>query len=78
MYPDPDINPDILVAVGKVVIAIAWADGVIQDEEKECIKSMLSDVPDLSDNHLAILEDFLSEPVEPTERAQNWPPGRNI
>lgn len=68
MYHDYEINPSIVKNIGKVIIAAAWADGEVQDEEVEVIKDMLEKLPDISPEELAILESFLETPVEATER----------
>lgn len=68
MYADPNINSRILTAVGKVIIAIAWADGEIQHQEVECLRALLSELPDIPAERLDALECLLQRPIEPTER----------
>lgn len=68
MYLNPDINPRILTAVAKLIVAISWADGEIQDEELECLRSLLKELPDVPPEHINALESLLARPIEPTER----------
>lgn len=68
MFEDPTINPRILLSVGKVIIAIAWADGEIQDEEIECLRALLTELPDIPPEYIQALESLLKRPIEPTER----------
>lgn len=69
MYVSPDqINPLIAREIGKVIIAAAWADGEIQEEEVAVLRQMLAEMPDLSIEDIAVLEDFMKTPVGPTER----------
>lgn len=68
MYSDPNINPRILTSVGKVIIAIAWADGEIQHEELECLRSLIAALPGIPPEHVQSMESLLERPIEPTER----------
>lgn len=60
--------PEIALALGKVIIATAWADGEIQDEEVDCLKDLLFQMPDLNDESWAILEKMLNKPVSAAQR----------
>lgn len=55
-------------AIGKVIIAAAWADGSIQKEEIDCLKDLLFQLPELADADWAELNKFLESPIGQAER----------
>ena len=68
MHRSHDINAQIPITVGKAVIAIAWADGLIQPEEVTCIQNMLEEAPEITDGKMESLNDLLQRPIQKTER----------
>ncbi len=68
MFENTDINPRILLSVGKVIIAIAWADGAIQEAEIKCLRALLSELPNIPSEYVEALESLLKRPIEPNER----------
>ncbi len=60
--------PEIALALGRVIVAAAWADGEIQGEEIDCLKDLLFQLPELDDQGWAELETVLDKPVTAGER----------
>lgn len=60
--------PEIALALGKVIVATAWADGSVKGEEVDCLKDLLFQMPDLDEEGWAVLEEMMSRPVGTTER----------
>ncbi len=63
-------DASIALALGKVVIAAAWADGEIQQEELACLKDLLFQLPELPRHCHRMLEMYLESPVTEKERNQ--------
>ncbi|MEJ2010707.1 MAG: TerB family tellurite resistance protein [Anaerolineales bacterium] len=57
-----------ILTLGKVLIAAAWADGEISNEEINCLKDLLFQLPDLTGREWASLEMYIEAPVGPAER----------
>lgn len=55
------------LALGKVVVAAAWADGCIQAEERACIEDLLFYLPDLKPQDIHTLEMLLDYPLDPAD-----------
>lgn len=68
MVFDPKIDPAVVTSLGRVIIAISWADGEIQQEEMECLRSLLQELPDLPQEEVHALECLLEAPIQPSER----------
>ena len=68
MHLSNEVNTQIPLVVGKAVIAIAWADGIIQPEEINCIRDMLEEAPEISAGKRETLNDLLQRPIQLTER----------
>jgi uncharacterized tellurite resistance protein B-like protein len=62
------INP--LFALGKVIIAAAWADGTLSPDEVISVKHLLLNVRDLTVLQWQTLEMYLDSPVDEAERAR--------
>jgi uncharacterized tellurite resistance protein B-like protein len=58
----------ITVALAKVLIAVAWADGAIQPEEISCLKDLLFHLPAITQEELLTLHPFIEKPVGKMER----------
>ncbi|MDX1521927.1 MAG: hypothetical protein R3264_09895, partial [Anaerolineae bacterium] len=71
-------DKDLLITLGKVIIAAAWADGKISMEEVNCLKDILFRMPHVnSDQEMQLtarewarLEIYIESPVEESERAR--------
>ncbi len=71
-------NNELIMTLGKVIIAAAWVDGRISMEEVNCLKDLLFRMPHVeSDDEMqmtardwARLEIYLDSPVEADERAR--------
>ncbi len=67
-----------ILALAKVLIAAAWADGELSEEERECLKDLVFHMPDanldepvqLTAQEWARLEMYMAAPVRAAERAR--------
>ena len=59
---------NMLMTLGKVIIAVAWADGQVTREEVNSLKTMLLRLPKLSAREWARLEMYIETPVDEAER----------
>ena len=62
------IDSPIAKSLGKVLIAAAWADGEIQNEEIECLKDLLFQLPEIGEQGWEELKHLLRKPITPKER----------
>lgn len=62
------MKSSITLQLGKVMTAIAWADGAIQVEEVNCLKDLLFHLPVLTQEELVSLYQFFEKPVGKMER----------
>jgi uncharacterized tellurite resistance protein B-like protein len=60
-------KPNTILALAKVIIAAAWADGKVSHEEINCLKDLLFRIPDLNARDWASLEIYIDSPVGPEE-----------
>lgn len=58
----------ITLALGKLMIVAAWADGEIQQEEVDCLKDLLYQLPELPDDAWHCLEEHMKTPIQKKER----------
>ncbi|NDJ87451.1 MAG: hypothetical protein GYB66_16375 [Chloroflexi bacterium] len=61
---------DLLIALGKVIIAAAWADGEITNEEINGLKDLLFRLPDLTEREWQVLDMYIESPVAADERSR--------
>jgi len=67
-----------IFTLAKVMIAAAWADGQITEEEKQCLKDLLFHLPDagldagiqMTAQEWARLEIYMDSPLDPAEQEQ--------
>lgn len=59
---------DLIMTLGKVLIAAAWADHDLAHEEVNSLKDLLFHLPDLNARGWAELDIYLHSPVTPQER----------
>jgi uncharacterized tellurite resistance protein B-like protein len=60
----------VVMALGKVMIAAAWADGIVSHEEVNSLKDLLFQLPDMTASDWAELEIYVEAPVGEAERAR--------
>ena len=71
-------NRDVILKLAKVLIAVAWADGAITNEELNSLKDLLFQLPgtasqgglQIGSQEWARLEMYMESPVGPEERAR--------
>jgi uncharacterized tellurite resistance protein B-like protein len=61
-------NPDLIMTLGKVIIAAAWADGEVSPEEVNSLKDLLFRLPQLNARAWASLEMYIETPIGAAER----------
>lgn len=66
MTPTP--NPDTIISLAKVLIAAAWADGQISEDEELSLKDLLWRLPEVHARQWEELAIYLDAPVEAAER----------
>jgi uncharacterized tellurite resistance protein B-like protein len=59
---------DLILTLAKVIIAAAWADGSVSNEEINSLKDLLFRIPDLNARDWATLDIYIDSPVGPEER----------
>lgn len=63
-------KPRMIMALAKVLIAAAWTDGTISNEEVNSLKDLLFHLPGMTAHDWSELDIYLDAPVEPDERAR--------
>jgi uncharacterized tellurite resistance protein B-like protein len=63
-------NEDLILALAKVLIAAAWADGELTHEEVNSMKDLLYYLPRVSARQWASLQMYIEAPVDEAERAR--------
>ncbi len=61
---------EVVTSLAKVMIAASWADGEIDNEEKNNLKDLLFQLPDMTAGDWARLEIYMATPVGEAERAR--------
>lgn len=61
---------NLIMTLGKVIIAAAWADGEISNDEINALKDLIFRLPDVSAHQWDELDIYIDSPVGPDERAQ--------
>ncbi len=64
------MNKAISITLAKLLVAVAWADGVIQGEEIQVLKDLVYKIPDLSREDWASIEVYMDSPISAEECAQ--------
>lgn len=62
------VDNELILTLGKVIIATAWADGAISDEEVNSLKDLLWRLPAVNAHEWNQLEIYLDSPVDAAER----------
>ena len=63
-------NPNMILALAKVIVAAAWVDGNVSHEEINDLKDLLFRLPDITGREWAMLEMYIEAPVGESERAR--------
>lgn len=63
-------NRNLIITLGKVIVAAAWADGEISRSEVNSLKDLLFQLPALTEQQWAELDMYIETPVDETERQQ--------
>ncbi len=63
-------NQNLILTLGKVIIAAAWADGEVSLDEINSLKDLLFRLPDITGREWAMLEMYIAAPVGAQERAR--------
>lgn len=63
-------KPEVIKSLAKVIIAAAWADGDISNEEINSLKDLLFLMPEMTASDWAELDIYIEEPVGEEERAR--------
>ncbi len=58
----------LILTLGKVIIAAAWADGEVAHDEINCLKDLLFRLPGLTGREWAMLNMYIESPVGAAER----------
>jgi uncharacterized tellurite resistance protein B-like protein len=61
-------NTNIMLCLAKVLVAAAWADGVITNEEINSLKDLLFHLPGMTASDWAKIDIYVESPVEEMER----------
>jgi len=61
-------NTQVIMPLAKVMIAAAWADGSISNDEINCLKDLLFQMPEMTASDWSELEIYIDSPVEEAER----------
>ncbi|MEO0795920.1 MAG: TerB family tellurite resistance protein [Verrucomicrobiota bacterium] len=62
------IDPELSLAVAKVLIAAAWVDGVVQPEEENFLKDFISRMPGIGEHTWEELQPLIERPIYEAER----------
>jgi len=65
-------NTSVILSLAKVMIAAAWADGVISNEEINCLKDLLFHMKGMTAQDWAVIDIYVESPVEAAERQRLW------
>jgi uncharacterized tellurite resistance protein B-like protein len=63
-------NERFMMTLGKVIAAVAWADGKVTHDEVNSLKDLMLVLPDMNADDWAELEIYLETPVNDAERAR--------
>ncbi len=63
-------NPDLIMTLGKVIVATAWADGHVSPAEINSLKDLTFQLPKITAIQWAELEMYIDSPVDEAERAR--------
>ena len=61
------MDKDLLLTLGKLLVAVAWTDGELRDSEKEVLNDLIFTIPDLSREDLAKIHVYMESEVTPKE-----------
>lgn len=58
----------LILSLAKVLIAAAWADGEVSNDEINALKDLLFQLPNLTAHDWATLDIYIDSPIDPSER----------
>lgn len=61
---------NLIMTLGKVIIAAAWADGEISNDELNCLKDLIYRLPNVNARQWEELEIYMDSPIGDAERAR--------
>jgi uncharacterized tellurite resistance protein B-like protein len=61
---------NLILTLGKVIVAAAWADGEISHDEVNSLKDLLFHLPDMTGREWASLEMYIDSPIGEAERVR--------
>lgn len=64
------LNKEFVMDLAKLVVAAAWADGQLQNEEINSLKDLLFNLDEVTGKDWTKLEIYMDSPVEPQEREE--------
>lgn len=62
------VRRPITLALGKLLVYVAWADGVVKEEEVEVVKDLVYTLPDITQEEWASVEIYFEYPITERER----------
>ena len=63
-------DEQLIMTLAKVLIASAWADGELTNDEVNCIKDLMFNLPEVTATQWAELDIYMDSPVGEAERAR--------
>lgn len=63
-------DSDLIMTLGKVIIAAAWADGEISNDEVNCLKDLIYRLPDVTARQWEELAIYMDSPIGEAERGR--------
>jgi uncharacterized tellurite resistance protein B-like protein len=61
-------NTNVILSLAKVMVAAAWADGEITNDEINCLKDLLFHMKGMTAQDWAVIDIYIESPVEAAER----------
>lgn len=61
-------DSNLILSLAKVLIAAAWADGEVTNDEINALKDLLFQLPNLNARDWAALDIYIDSPIDPNER----------
>lgn len=67
-YSQKDLSPAFNISLGKTLAAAAWVDGNLNDNELECLKALVLQMPNISFEDWRKLKIYLAYPINTSEQ----------
>ena len=62
------MEKSISLTLAKLLVALSWADGELQQEELDILKDLIQNIPELTRDERVSIEVYLESPVSPSDR----------